>query len=241
MKEFPIDQILNECRRIDHECTRAMRSSDKPFYMLNLSQSFTTISICCQSVGLVHTGTLASRLALSTMNGPLPSAETIAHSMDELFARMFDEISISRRFFAIVPEKFKYLRTYDPLELGASLNLPKAQSEIVAACRCYALEENTACVFHLMRALEEALRRMCDRVGVKFEYNWGHIIAQLDKKVGVGSTDDAELLSHLRAIKNAWRNPTMHVERDYDEQQALDVLRTVRSFLISAAARLKSD
>lgn len=39
--------------------------------------------------------------------------------------------------------------------------------------------------------------------------------------------------------KQRWRNPTMHVERDYDEEQAFDILRNAKNFMLHVARRLK--
>ena len=47
-----------------------------------------------------------------------------------------------------------------------------------------------------------------------------------------------EAVLDLRAIKNAWRNPTMHFRRKYDESQALRVYETVGEFLGHLATRL---
>jgi hypothetical protein len=36
-----------------------------------------------------------------------------------------------------------------------------------------------------------------------------------------------------------WRNPTMHVECDYDEEQAFDILCNAKNFMLHVARRLK--
>ena len=42
----------------------------------------------------------------------------------------------------------------------------------------------------------------------------------------------------LPAVKDAWRNPTMHVRIDYTEEQALDIYGNVRGFMQHLATRL---
>jgi len=66
-------------------------------------------------------------------------------------------------------------------------------------------------------------------------------MAALEPKLNPKNTEDAEVLAYLRNIKNAWRNPTMHVERDYDGEQTLDILRTTRNLMIHAARRFRAS
>ncbi len=51
----------------------------------------------------------------------------------------------------------------------------------------------------------------------------------------------AEAAVLLRAVKIAWRNPTMHVENVYDEEKALDVLNSVKGFMRHLATRLSES
>jgi hypothetical protein len=92
-----------------------------------------------------------------------------------------------------------------------------------------------------MRALETVLKAFAEKLGASFEpKNWGRILSSIEEKIGESRDgEDAEVLIHLRNIKNAWRNSTMHVERDYDAEQAFDILRTTRNFMIHVAERLK--
>jgi len=91
-----------------------------------------------------------------------------------------------------------------------------------------------------MRALEIVLKAFAERIGATFETrNWGEIIASIEPKLDAKSIEDSEILAYLRNIKNAWRNSTMHVERDYNEEQAFDILRNTKNFMLHVAKRLK--
>jgi hypothetical protein len=48
----------------------------------------------------------------------------------------------------------------------------------------------------------------------------------------------SNVTANLRAVKDAWRNPTMHVERNYTDEEALDVWNSVRAFLRHIATKL---
>jgi len=77
---------------------------------------------------------------------------------------------------------------------------------------------------------------------------WGAVINAIDSAVKTARSEGrigedtaasyTDLLSDLRIIKNAWRNPTMHVKHSYDEELALDILRATRRFLQDLAKAL---
>lgn len=49
----------------------------------------------------------------------------------------------------------------------------------------------------------------------------------------------AEATAILRAVKNAWRNPTMHVEINYDEERAFEIWASVKSLIAHLATKLR--
>jgi hypothetical protein len=46
-----------------------------------------------------------------------------------------------------------------------------------------------------------------------------------------------ELHASLDAVKNPWRNATMHVERKYTDDEAEHVFAAVRGFMMKLASR----
>lgn len=77
----------------------------------------------------------------------------------DLRHRISDELE--RHLFMYVPET--HADYYEHLELfgrEVSESFPSARNEIREAGNCYAVGLNTACVFHLMRAVEVALKQM---------------------------------------------------------------------------------
>jgi hypothetical protein len=78
----------------------------------------------------------------------------------------------------------------------------------------------------------EAILRKCD----------GQLAKPKNERCAEWQTDDqffSEATANLRAVKDAWRNPTMHVEITYDEEKATDVWRTVRAFTQHLATKLR--
>ena len=130
---------------------------------------------------------------------------------------------------------------------------PGATSDMEEAVRCFALGRYTASVFHLMRVMEigvQATRRCLSiaEPSKSGERNWGAILknikSEMDRRRGGGwaNTDDSTFFDQvyvsLDAVKNAWRNATMHVESKYTEEEAEHVLGAARIFMKKLADRM---
>ncbi len=132
------------------------------------------------------------------------------------------------------------------------LNFPEARFDIEEASHCLAYHRATACVFHLMRVMEVALRVLGDTLKLPPTTNptWDAILTKCDseltKRLAQRSpewqVDDvffSGATGMLRAVKDAWRNPTMHVEKVYTEEQAEDIWNAVKGFMRHLATKLK--
>ncbi len=51
----------------------------------------------------------------------------------------------------------------------------------------------------------------------------------------------SEATVFLRAVKNAWRNPTMHIERKYTEEEAREIWNAVAAFMRLLATKLSEQ
>ena len=133
---------------------------------------------------------------------------------------------------------------------------PSAVPELTAAFDCYATENNTACVFHLMRAAEHGLRAFAVAVGVQttaspLEYQqWQRLLEQAEariKNAGIGSWSQPAkglgldffqaTVADYRALKDSVRNLVMHTRptATYDEHQALSTMNRVQECLARLA------
>ena len=129
-------------------------------------------------------------------------------------------------------------------------SFPTAERDIFSAVDCYALEHNTASVFHSMRIAELGLRAVAAERELQLPKdkpiewaNWQEIIKALDdeiKRIGqmpVGSDKDKLLAFYsgaradLNGFKDEYRNVVMHVRIDFDEFQAASALTKVREFM----------
>ena len=130
-----------------------------------------------------------------------------------------------------------------------SAAFPSISYDLSEACTCFALDRSTACVYHLMRVLEIPIRCIRTSLEMSGTYpSWGSFLKEMAKanntKYPSKSSEDylffADLESQLWAIKNAWRDETMHaVASKYTEQEAQNIFRAVDGFMQKAATKLR--
>jgi hypothetical protein len=167
------------------------------------------------------------------------SDENIEREIASLFERIKDELE--NRKFLYVPESSLYeaAAPYGP-EVAAAF--PKTSEDIEEAGKCLALGRCTACVFHLMRAMEVVVTRLGDKLGVTIVdkndigLDWGIILSNMKKPLdamtkGPIKTSWSEAYALLFHVKEAWRNDTMHPKATYTPEQARDVFNAVRTFM----------
>ena len=132
---------------------------------------------------------------------------------------------------------------------------PSARHDILEAGRCLALRRSTACVLHLMRALEPGLASLAAALGVDHaNTNWQTIIDRIENEItsrNKGTHGEkwknedepffAEAATHFRMIKNAWRNHAMHAKDKYTDEEAEKIYESVNSFMRHLSERLSEE
>jgi len=172
--------------------------------------------------------------------------------LDELLHDLVRELS-EPMFLHVELSKRAFYEQKEPL-FGALVDVkfPNASRDIAAAGRCFALDEWTACVSHLMRSLESPLQFFANRVGVTFPgptdlENWRNIVDQMCSKIEAevkrlegtpkshARNEELQLLGDValdfRHFKNAWRNNVAHGREWYDEREAERVYGAVEHFM----------
>ena len=142
----------------------------------------------------------------------------------------------------------EYLQSSEP-PFGRAVDdaFPKAAGEISEAAICLAFQRPTATVFHLMRAMELAVQRLADTLGVtKIEKEWGKLLAEIGGTIEAmpkGKERDtwSSLHSHLYHVKQSWRNDTMHPKTTYTETEAEAVFAAVKTFMVELVPMLAAD
>jgi len=205
------------------------------------------------ALGLTASVATARRMR-QLLDNPSSTWGQLRDLVDELRGRVEDEMQEALFLFV---EETKATLFNDKNLFGQDVtdHFPSATVDIEEAGKCLALSRATACVFHLMRVMEIGLRVLSATLNdpsldPQRNPNWGAILgrcrAELAKPLAKRSPEwvaDEHFLSEaaatLEAVKNAWRNPTMHVEISYDDDKALDVWNSVRAFMRHLATKLK--
>jgi hypothetical protein len=162
--------------------------------------------------------------------------------------RLEDELK-PQLFLFLQADLHKYLNGVSLLDKRAREKFPTSLPEIRQAGRCLAFGEDTASVFHLMRAMELVVARLCRKLKIKnLERVWGSLLSEMGGKIKLMPDDTSrrkekkdawsEAHSSLYHVKQAWRNKTMHPAKSYTAAQARDVFEAVRAFIDHLAGLL---
>ena len=209
------------------------------------------------------TGFIGAELASMAANRMLQNIETndnlvkisdIVNAINDVANRLRDEASLIS-FMILNRTQYSLFNPANEL-LGWDIQklFPYAAREVEEAAKCLALQRPTACVFHAMRMLEVGIRRFSKILGIPdpvkpAERNWGNILKTIKEKIDVEypsskrmpNSDGAafeKMYASLDAVKNPWRNNTMHVEAFYTESEAQHILNCVGFFLQTLGAHI---
>jgi hypothetical protein len=193
------------------------------------------------------------------VSNPASFKPAMASLVNELRHCIVRELK-DRKFMFVPQAEAEY---YDHAALfgyDVKIKFSEANKEITIAGNCYATGNYTACVFHLMRAVEIAARVMVRDLKVRKHLggkplelcDWGTLIAALDKGVNTLMTGSRtslakrlrlEFYSHavgsFRNFKNAWRNHVSHTRELYGPGQAKDIMDNTRQFMQHLAMKLQ--
>jgi hypothetical protein len=148
-----------------------------------------------------------------------------------------------------------------PPKKQVSYRLPEANKEISVAGDCFAIEAYTACVFHLMRAVEIGARVMISKSGLNAEKylqrpiemcEWEELIHALNKSLDdlrPGTRSDpkkkdklehyTQLVGIFMHFRGPWRNKVSHVRHVYRPGETKDAMDNTRQFLVLLAQRAR--
>lgn len=147
-------------------------------------------------------------------------------------------------------ERVKYFEPEDPLFGQAVENrFPEASEDIVDAGRCLAFGQGTATVMHSMRILEVGLKALAGSLGIPSAPSWESYLKQISKSIDAPHPTKTkkwkksekffrDVSGDLMTIKQAWRNPTMHVDRKYYPDEAEVIFGATRTLMQTLAEGL---
>jgi len=129
----------------------------------------------CEQIGLNLSIIALDRIVVALKEAKTDWA-TINQSADELHERIQDELD-TILFMHIPTERAEFYRA--PFKRwGDAINrFPKTLNDVEEAGKCLACARGTACVFHLMRIMETALRTLANDLGIPYAPNWESYLA----------------------------------------------------------------
>jgi hypothetical protein len=190
------------------------------------------IQKACEEHGLSHTAEMAKRAA----ERKAATYDDVHHQLIHLNDSLTSELQ-REAIVRIPPERTGYYEQGDLFGPEVAAAFPSCARDIRNAGSCYALEQEDACVHHLMLVLERGLNALAGKVGAPSQRNWQAIIDQIAlrlKSLTKGAERDfyIEVNSQFGFLKNAYRNHSEHAHDDpYDMAKALSILNHVRAFM----------
>jgi len=191
---------------------------------------------------------LELRVTATTARNMLASSTDSAglhRAVEQVFATLCLEVEDHKYFRPFD----RYASYYEQAKLfgDAVFNaFPSARDDIFEAGTCLALERATACAMHLARALEVALSTLGRTLSISKQDNWGSCIRLIDNELKIrakgGPSTDAQFYTEAAVsfdnLRRAFRNPTMHPEKNYSLIQAEEVLLVTKSLMNHLALRI---
>jgi CheY-like chemotaxis protein len=207
----------------------------------------------CEKLGLSITSAHLKRMLQDFDPSGHISPTGFARQLSEVRQRLIDELS-ARSMVAVPQHHVVYYQGIDLFGEDVSRAFPSATMDIMEAGKCLALNRNTACFFHLMRVIKTGLRTLGKSLNEpnldpKRNPTWETILSRCDDMLirslatrTPESREDKQFFSkataYLRAVKDAWHNPTLHVDLNYTAEMALDGWNAVQAFMRHLATKL---
>lgn len=180
----------------------------------------------------------------------------IAKTISQLQSSIVIELK-QRNFIGLTSiEHELYNQTKPHMGQEVADKFPSALYEIDEAGKCLALGRATATVFHLMRILEISICAIhhCLSINVPLvgnNRNWGSILKRIREEIREKDKQNSyqwkdkdnfqDIYARLDAIKDAWRNKTMHVEIKYTEAEAQYLFDTTNAFMQKIASKMDEN
>lgn len=265
MRSLPIGKLIDAFGSLTyfHQSANlfqgpAMGFSEKNFLMIR--ESANVFSTACNEMSLVVTYQFAEELRREFDSVQITNPNTVlkrdtltrmVNILTQVSGCLRKESSLKVAMI-LPPDKVGLFESNEPLfGLNVAVKFPSITYEIDEAGKCLALNRFTASVFHCMRVMEKGLDAAFVSIGLSQgkNPNWGlllkNIKAEIDRRKSVQNwqtPDDeiffVEIYVSIDAVRNAWRNATMHIENKYTEEEAINIFNAVKGFMQKLSSRM---
>jgi hypothetical protein len=186
---------------------------------------------------------------------PCPPVSDVRPLLLELNKRIQVELKANTYFYVSKERSAFYQKPLSGWE-ATEITFPSVRYDIEEAGKCLTFGRTTAAVFHLMRVIGAgvtALGKSLNEPVLDASHNltWDNVLSRCVKELGEKfsgkspewQTDKefyAKATATLLAVKDAWRNPSMHeVGQKYTDEEASDIYRAARRFMEQLSTKLK--
>lgn len=236
---------IRSTMQVEDKLNRIVNDGEEPGDTVDflITAQVGVIKEAAELMGLSSTVIRCDRLLTVVEFTKLPK---IRQHIEEIRVQFEDDLR-SKHFLHVDKDLVPLWDRSDLFGQDVSAKFKAASSDIQSAGNCLALGQGTACVFHLMRAMEIAVRTLSKRLNVTItpQTTWRQMTGQMDDKIRKMS-DKTERLkrkkndwegarANLHHVGSVWRNNTMHPATSYTPSQAKDVFSAVRVFMADLA------
>jgi hypothetical protein len=200
-----------------------------------------------------NTSAITARKAVSLFSRSDVDMDSLRLLAHELHGRLRDEMKATMFLALSMRDADVYAKPREGWD-AVIAKFPSAVVDIEDAGKCLGLNRYTACVFHLMRVMEVGLRSLGKslndpKLDPKLNPSWDRILSRCDTELQKPRADRSPewraddiffstSTANLRAVKDAWRNPGLHVEKQYTGEEAEEIWVAVRGFMRHLASKL---
>lgn len=256
LKRFTPEKFVDLSAAISETIERYSQNPEDPLVAGRAAQlaALELIRVELESVGLIVSLKKLASIRKKAEDEKAQTQGEVKSDFEDLRSRIEDELETIVFLHLSSEEAVLYRRSEEyPMGELVDQRFPSAKYDIEEAYKCLALGRATAAAFHGMRVLEYGIRAIAKCLAIPDPVNpngrnWGTVLqtikAKLDERwprpanrqSGDGHIFDG-LYASLDAVKNPWRNATMHVEAIYTEENARHIIDAVAAFMRILADR----
>jgi hypothetical protein len=254
MLEFPLTPLIQTWESLDFidqwlagqlEVQRRLRFHDikfQPDTWDRLSNILTALDLHCSTLGCSAAVAKIRWMRHRLGNGGWSTWQELKNDIVEMKTAIYSHLQTL--LVMVMPhDKVAYYQNAALFDASIVAVCSECALDIAEAGKCFAFGRWTATVFHLMRVMEHGVHRFADKLGVTINPRdpWGAVLNAIDPAVNrmpAGTPAEREkqtayqgLRASLHAVKEAWRNPTMHPRANYNEQEAREIFELVKTFM----------
>jgi hypothetical protein len=223
--------------------------------MPELIETLNNLLIQCKNLKLAMSVKAIER-AIRYASGSCPDVYDIQKHFHDITNRIHDELA-GTAFLQIPAAMQMAYEGNNHFSQQVIERFPSLNYDIDCSYKCFALTQYTACVFHVMRVIEGGLNATYASLRlaalIEQDRNWGSILKKISEEIkrrdAIKDNNDStnvkqfyeDAIATLHAIKNAWRNTTMHLEKKYNEEEAKSILDCTKAFMTRIASYIDQE